>query len=211
MPVFSRQPPPRATDYALTLRRVPAGAGVRGIITTADLLGCWTHWWGGRTQPCEADDCKACSEGMPKRWHAYIAAWSRDPSYHYLLELTRNAVDPLLAYRKDHGTIRGCAYQARRSGPAKNSRLILTCTPADLNGLQLPPEPNLIHCLAVIWSLPAAAIIIDADGDAPPAATVDAEQAARAAQSPTIVLPTARRNGEAARPRVRTPDEAVTF
>lgn len=210
MPTFSREPPARGTDHALTLYRVPAGTGRKGIITAADLLGCWTHWWGGRTQPCEDEDCKACSEGMPRRWHAYLSAWTSQPSYHYLLELTRNAIDPLLLYRKDHGTLRGCYYEARRSGPAKNSRLLLTCRPADLAGLQLPPEPNLIHCLAVIWSLPAAAIRIDnADGHTPDT-VVSHAVAAAAAQAPTIHKFPTRTNGEAQRLHVLSTDEAAT-
>jgi hypothetical protein len=147
---------------------------------------------------------------MPRRWHAYLSAWTSQPAYHYLLELTRNAIDPLLLYRKDHGTIRGCYYEARRSGPAKNSRLLLTCRPADLAGLHLPPEPNLIHCLAVIWSLPAAAIRVAGADDRAAEAVVSHAVATAAATAPTILQSRPRSNGEAPRLHVLAPDEVTT-
>jgi len=160
MPTFSHTPPQRGTDFALTLVRVPAGPGRKGIITSTNLVGCYTHWWGGRTQPCEDANCSACKEGMPRRWHAYLAAWTPSPAFHYLLELTRNSIESLMEYHAAQGTLRGCWYEARRAGPARNSRLRLTCRPADLNGLALPQEPNTIACLAIIWSLPSTAIVI---------------------------------------------------
>jgi hypothetical protein len=206
MPTFSREPPARGTNHALTLYRVPAGAGRKGIITASDLLGCWTHWWGGRTQPCEDEDCKACTEGMPRRWHAYISAWTAQPSYHYLLELTRNAIEPLLDYRKEHGTLRGCYYEARRSGPAKNSRLLLSCRPADLAGLKLPPEPHLIHCLAVIWSIPAEAMRVQNANGRPPETAIDHAAIAAALAAPTIHQGSAATSPRAATLSVFHPD-----
>jgi len=165
MPVLSNHPPTDATPHALTLRRVQPGKPALFVVTSPDLLGCWTHYWGGRTVPCEDSHCRPCLEGMPRRWHAYLGAYGPSTHSACLVELTALACQPLLDYRKAHGTLRGCEVRARRAGQALNSRLIVTCSPADLQGLPLPPPPDLPRCLAVLWSIPHTAFTVsDNDG-----------------------------------------------
>jgi len=207
MPTFSSLPPPRAADFALTLVRVPAGPGRKGILTSSNLVGTYTHWWGGRTQPCEDANCSACKEGMPRRWHAYVSAWTASPSFHYLLELTRSSIEPLIEYRDNHGTLRGCYYEAHRATAARNSRLRLSCRPADTNGLLLPREPNLIKVLAIIWSLPTSAIVI-ADASAnPPEVEIDNAAAFAAATAASVRLPGDGRAPTRKRLTVHRPDD----
>ncbi|MCK4306579.1 MAG: hypothetical protein KAY24_20215, partial [Candidatus Eisenbacteria sp.] len=61
----------------------------------------------------------------------------------------------LIAYRAQHGTLRGCLFEARRLHARPNARVILRCKPADLQQTNLPKPPNLEHALSIIWNLPA--------------------------------------------------------
>jgi hypothetical protein len=142
----------------MSLRRVKPGKTLVTAITSEDLIGCKTHFWGGRTVPCETPNCKACAEGVPWRWHAYIACYDPGPNEHWLLELTAPAAQKLLEYRSIYGTLRGCKLRAHRANFARNSRLLLETSPLDLTKITLPAAPHLERCMAIIWNLPLPAI-----------------------------------------------------
>jgi hypothetical protein len=158
MPTYSNTPPPNDRGHALTIRRVAPGKPLICAITSEDLIGTKTHFFGGRTVPCETPDCKACTEGQPWRWHAYIGCFDPAPNEQFLLELTAQASTKLLEYRSTYGTLRGCKLRASRANWAKNSRLVIVVCPADLTKFTLPPPPNLERCLAILWNLPLPAI-----------------------------------------------------
>lgn len=153
MPQFSNCPPKDPRGHALPLVRTPAGRALTAIATSDDLVGCPTHFWGGRTVPCEIDDCKPCNEGHPWRWHAWLSAY--DPRDHraFVFEVTARVAEIFVAYRDAHGTLRGCKFRAQRRTMAANSRVFLECQPCDLQGQHLPDPPNLIKCLSVIWNI----------------------------------------------------------
>jgi len=155
MPTFSNCPPSDERAYALPLARTPANGKLRGIITTNDLVGCATHWFGGRTVPCEDTECKACLEGVPWRWHSYVAAILSNTRLHVLLEFTAQATESLINYRTAHGTLRGCLIDCHRHRNRHNGRVIVATDTADLEIVKLPPEPNVIKALSIIWNLPA--------------------------------------------------------
>jgi hypothetical protein len=159
MPHWSNEPPPAPRGYGLTIRRVPPGKVFVCCIISSDLLGTRTHYWHGRTTPCETPNCPACNEGMPWRWHAYMAATEGAGHEPFLLELTAKASMPLINYRSTYGTLRGCKLKAMRANYAKNSRLIIETCPADLTKLTLPQEPNLKQVLALLWNLPESALV----------------------------------------------------
>jgi len=184
MPTFSNAPPPADKGTALPIRRTPPGPPTVGIITSNDLIGTNTHFYGGRTVPCESPQCKPCSEGHPYRWHSYIAAV--DPKSHeqYILELTAAATHPIVAYRNAHHTLRGCKFRATRANWAKNSRVSIELKPADLTDVILPPPPQLDRCLAILWSLPLPALRPTGSGGMAPSHQVDSEITA-----PSLALP----------------------
>jgi len=154
MPIFTNAPPQDDRAYSLPLARTPANGKLIGIITTHDLIGCATHWYGGRTIPCEGETCKACLEGVPWRWHSYIAAMLKGTRHHVLLEFTAQASEKLIEYRDAHKTLRGCGITAKRLRNRANGRVMLTCTQTDLESIHLPPEPNVTKALSLIWGLP---------------------------------------------------------
>jgi len=158
MPVWSNTPPAAPRGYGLPIRRVAPGKPLLCCILSSDLIGTRTHYWHGRTRPCETPDCPACLEGMPWRWHAYMAAFEGMGHEPFLLELTAKATEPLVAYRSTYGTLRGCKLRAMRANYAKNARLIIETSPCDLTKLVLPAEPDLRKVLSLLWDLPESAL-----------------------------------------------------
>ena len=151
---FSSDPPLENTRYALRLLRTPAKKKLHLIVTSDNLIGCWTHFFGGRTVPCTRPDCEACTAGTSSRWHGYLSAIDPDTSEHLLFECTASAAESFAVYRKRHETLRGCEFVADRVNPRPNARLRLKMKPADLAHINLPQPANLQAALCHIWGLP---------------------------------------------------------
>lgn len=153
MPVFTNQVPDDPRGYALPLLRCPTGRPFVSIIISDDLLGCATHFWGGRTVPHEELDCEPCNNGNPWRWHSYMACYSPKLDDSCILESTRRVSKMLTKYRQTHGTLRGCHFRGQRRTSARNSRVNIELKPADLRSIRLPEPPNMLACMAIIWNL----------------------------------------------------------
>lgn len=154
MPQFSNRPPDGPTGPSLPLLRTPIAKVLAGVVTCADLIGCPTHFYGGRTTPCEPPNCKACLDSVPWRWHGYLTAISIVSSTHFIFEFTAQASDAFVAYRTRFGTLRGCFFKARRAKPSANARVLIDTSPADLTKINLPLPPDLVKALTMIWSIP---------------------------------------------------------
>lgn len=160
MPQFSHDVPDRPRGPALPIRRTPAKQPLDAIVTSSDLIGCYTHFYKGSTVPCEGDNCKAHQEGIPFRWHAYMTCVELRSNLHFLFEVTALAAVNFTAYRDIHNTIRGCQFRAERWNRRHNGRIIIQTKTASLGDRQLPPAPNLEKCLAVLWGLPAGNVTV---------------------------------------------------
>lgn len=169
MPTWSPVPPPSDPDSAFSLLRTPADRPLAGIVTSHNMIGCETHYWGGRTVPCEAvrdpatgsldsSPCPACRELQGKRWHGYLAAYNAVNRTPFIFEFTQRAAVAFQQYFEAHGTLRGCAFQASRPKPGPNTRVEIITKPADLNKWPIPQPPNLIRAMSVIWRLPTSAL-----------------------------------------------------
>lgn len=158
MPNWSTTPPVDPRGHALSLIRTPANGRFVLFVTSPDLIGCATHWFGGRTVPCESPECEACNEGVPWRWHSYLSGLVAGTRRHVMMEFTAQATEILCAYRKAHGTLRGCQVHATRHRNRHNGRVLLNCTPGPLQQMNLPNAPNLVDVLSIIWNVPRPAL-----------------------------------------------------
>ncbi len=123
------------------------------VVTSDDLLGCHTHYWRGRTVPCEVQGCKPCEDGMPFRWHAWLTALTEPQRTHIIFEITAQAAENFVTYRKANGTLRGCRFRASRPAKTPNGRVRIECRPQDLSKISLPEAPNLVKCMSIIWNI----------------------------------------------------------
>ncbi len=154
MPNFSNRPPKPDGERALPLRRTPAAGRLVGVITSQDLVGCNTHFFGGHTVPCETPECEACQKGVPWRWHGYVSALQATTRLHFIFEFTAQAGDTFKEYFELHQTLRGCLFNAERMHHRPNGRVILQVKPGDLAQLNLPQQPDLEACMRIIWHCP---------------------------------------------------------
>lgn len=151
---FSRDVPKNPRGPALPIRRTPAQRPLDAIVTSHDLIGCYTHFYKGSTIPCEGENCKAHAEGIPFRWHAYMSCVDHKSNLHFLFEVTALGATHFTAYRDVHNGLRGCFFRAERWNRKPNGRCIFQMKPAVLADRELPPAPDLEKCLAILWSLP---------------------------------------------------------
>lgn len=165
MPAFSNQLPTQQKHMGYDIKRTPAASPLRAIVTSDDILVCNTHFWHGRTLPCErmqtdaagnvtAGDCQPCNDAMPYRTHVYVSAFDGKTHEHFIFECTSNAAKAFAEHRAAAGTLRGCGFQASRPKCGKNSKVIIELIATNPARLQLPEAPNLIKALCVIWRLP---------------------------------------------------------
>lgn len=157
MPTFSTQPPPDPRGQALPIRRTPDGRPLVAVVTSPEIIGTNTHFYGGRTVPCEAPNCNACQDGLSWRWHGYLTAIDAKNGQHFLFEVTAQAAQAFVEYRKLYGTLRGCLFEASRTGARKNGRVFIRCKPNTNTALHLPESANLPTLLCNLWNVPAPA------------------------------------------------------
>jgi len=170
---FSTRPPEDPRGNSLPLLRCPTNRPIRGIITTEQLFGCRTHFYHGRTLPCDDTNCPACDEGMPWRWHGYVGLFSVSTHRHVIFETTAKAAEPLTKYYQAYEGLRGCQLSAQRASTSPNSRVVITTAPADLEKISLPPAPNLLEALCIIWNIELPAIVVDGINKGNPALAIN--------------------------------------
>jgi len=158
MPTFTRDVPDDPRGPAFPIIRTPAHRPLVAIVTSEDLVGCYTHFYKGRTFPCEAPECDACKDGIPYRWHAYQSAYDPKKHFHFIFECTAQAGERFTDYRAIHNSLRGCLFEATRMHARHNARIIIHCKPADLTAIRLPKPPDIIKCLAILWDFPTTDI-----------------------------------------------------
>lgn len=158
MPDWTNQVPDEPRGNALPIRRTPASKPMEAIITSPDLIGCYTHFFKGSTTPCGGSTCEPCLNGIPFRWHAYMSAADVFSNLHFIFECTALAAQFLTVYRDRHGSLRGCHFKANRWNNRPNGRILIQTKPADLGERVLWEPPDLKKCMAIIWSLPADAV-----------------------------------------------------
>ncbi len=158
MPTFSNSLPDKTERRGYDLRRTPADKPIKGLITCDKLIGCYTHWWGGRTMPCENEGCEACQSNTPSRWHCYLSLFESGTHDHIIFECTAKAALPITEFLQDNPTLRGIMLTAWRPKRRRNARVEIFLKPIDISSVKLPKAPDLIQVMSVIWQLPGAAV-----------------------------------------------------
>lgn len=62
MPTFSHNVPDDPRGPSFPIIRTPIGKPIAAIVTSLNLVGCYTHYWKGRTVPCEGSGCRLCAD-----------------------------------------------------------------------------------------------------------------------------------------------------
>lgn len=177
MPTFKTELPANKQHMGFDLKRTPPTGFLQGIITCDEMIVSDTHFWGGRTIPCDrqqqapdgsltAGECKACSEAIPFRTLVYVTVFDPKTRDHYLFECTSPAALPLEEYRKSLGTLRGCILHSSRPKGGKNAKVVIQTNTANLSRVQLPASPNVVALLCTLWRIPIAPAMEHENGTA---------------------------------------------
>ena len=169
MPTFRKDLPPLGKHQGFDLKRTPETGALNAIVTCEDFVVCDTHYYHGRTGPCERifndegktiDDspCAACRDKVGYRTHVYLSAFIVKTCEHFIFECSNNAAKSLDDYRKATGTLRGCVIYANRPKGLKNSKVVIETGTVNLAKVKLPNAPDLVKALSVIWRLPITAL-----------------------------------------------------
>jgi hypothetical protein len=159
MPQWTNRPPADASSNSYRIRRTPSGSPITAIVTCDDVVGCNTHFFKGRTVPCEQPDCEACNEGLAWRFHAYVSALDTASNECFLFECTAQVAETFFSYRQQYATLRGCLFRARRATRHPNGRVLLEVKPVDLTQRKIPDEPNIKKMLCQLWNVPYNEVI----------------------------------------------------
>jgi len=158
MPNWTNKLPEMQKHMGFDLRRTPALGSLHAICTSSDILVTDTHYFHGRTCPCERPNCPACNEAMPFRTHVYCSCFDVRAREHFLFECTAHAAKPLVEYIAANGSLRGCIIVATRPKGGRNSKVCIQTNICNLAKVQLPEPPDLIRALSTIWRLPVVAL-----------------------------------------------------
>ena len=169
MPTWRTELPAEGKNRGYDLKRTPTAASLTAIVTSHDLLVCDTHYWHGRTTPCEritnsdgktTDDshCPACLDKAAWRPHLYLGAFDAKKREHFIFECTVHAGKVFQEYFAAAGTLRGCIFNATRPKCTPNAKVAIITHAADLSKTFLPEAPDVVAALSVIWRLPRAAV-----------------------------------------------------
>jgi len=168
----------------MNLRRTPTDHPLRAVITSDQFYVCWTHFWGGRTVPCERPNCEACDKLSPARAHVYLSAYTIETNEHFIFECTTAAAEPFQAWIQTYGTLRGCLFQANRPKRRRNAPVQILTKPADQTKITLPKPPDIPLAMATIWQIPGAAVQSSPAGPEAQRLTTDAQELDRMRLNP---------------------------
>ena len=169
MPTFRRELPPEGKHRGFDLIRTPQSSTLQAIVTCENFIVCDTHYWHGRTIPCEriCDDrgntiddtpCQACREKIGYRSHCYVSAFDAKRCEHFLFECTAHAAKPLAEYHSATYTLRGCVIFAKRPRGTPNGKVCIETGTCNQQKVHLPEPPDLMRALCVIWRVPLTAL-----------------------------------------------------
>ncbi len=156
---------PDPKDFAaIRLIRVPTAGTITGLITSPNIIGCWTHWDAYRTQPCPGlepppnpephwQPCRLCKDAQPRRWHAWISLYLEVQSRQIVLQLPTLAATNLRDARAQYGYLRGLVAAFSRQHKRPNSRILVETRPL-LRPQTFVPEPvDIKRYMSLIWQV----------------------------------------------------------
>jgi hypothetical protein len=178
MPTWRADLPPEGKHKGFDLKRTPCTGSLQAVITSEAFVVCDTHFWHGRTCPCERvcneqgntiDDssCEPCLEKIGYRTHVYLSAFDPKRRDHFIFECTANAAKPLAEYEAANTTLRGCILYACRPKGTPNSKVVIETNTANLAKVSLPNPPDLTKALSVIWRIPLPALLAEPTNHTP--------------------------------------------
>lgn len=140
---------------ACPLLRARPGQTIKGIITSPDAVGAYTHYWRGRTTLCLYPNCEPCSISRAARWYGFLHLWNPDSNKTAIAEITPSCTLALDEWLAKFGTLRGAKATIARANGKINSRVDLTLAAGSYAPENLPHPIDLQAQLCRMWEIDA--------------------------------------------------------
>lgn len=149
--IFERRPTDQSPPDSYRIWRVgPKGKGT-AIIISSDLIGCYTHYFKGRTRPCTGEKCEACANDSSRRWHSYFAAWTPTNNEKVIAEIPLSAAQVFHDWYDEHRTLRGYKFTLERRGGKINGKVFATIHAGKMEDQMIPACPAIEPMLLRMW------------------------------------------------------------
>jgi hypothetical protein len=155
MPNWTSLVPPAHEFAGIPLVRTPRASTLWGTILSRNLIGTYTHFVHGRTQPCDAPNCPHCAAQVPFRYHGYLCLLSEQTRKPFIFEFTAAPAELILQYHREAGTLRGTRLGACRPRKTPNGRISLDLRPGPLPLNALPEEVDCTMFMSQMWNIAA--------------------------------------------------------
>lgn len=135
------------------LIRVPAAGLKNLIILSGDVVGCFTHHWGGRTSPCLPDTCPACDHGARRDWKGYLCCLRPSNRQVVMVEITPATMANFRDAFNRLRTLRGCTLNLTRKGDVKQGKMHAHIVQPKGDQSHLPDPVSQRKFLSRLWRL----------------------------------------------------------
>lgn len=149
---FSELPPDSECPLGFDIVRAPAKGSFDCVCLSEMAVGKFTHWWCGRTQPCDGPECAKCLQGSPRRWHSWVAVYTQRSSRTFILEVPPGPAKFLGDFRSKHLTLRGASLAVSRNNGKANGKVRIGVARSGIDSLLLPVCPDVVAMLERMWS-----------------------------------------------------------
>lgn len=153
MTTWTNRPDREDRRSACPLLRARPGQTIRGIITSTDAIGAYTHYWRGRTTLCLYPNCEPCSISRAARWYGFLHIWNPDSNKTAIAEITPSCTLTLDEWLTKFGTLRGAKATISRANAKINSRVDITLAATNYAPENLPPAIDLQAQLCRMWEI----------------------------------------------------------
>ena len=149
---WNHDPEPESKTPKLKLLRCPQGSLPPFVILSPAQFGGDSHYYGGRTIPCEGRDCPYCAVHSKRIWKGYLAVWDAKHRTTGIIEFTKPCLETIRTYKAAHGTLRTHAIELHRAGKKINGTLSVILTPTAWADADIPPPPDVVGILTRMWN-----------------------------------------------------------
>ncbi|GAH09165.1 unnamed protein product [marine sediment metagenome] len=145
----SPQIQPKMRKYDIL--RVPPN-GTRNAVILSHYFA-WTplHYWRRRSTPCLGEGCEACEHGEAPRPKGYAAVAAKNKTKVWLLEVTENCAEAIVAEMELRTTLRGAVVNLSRLDQRANGKLTIEFAGKSIDATLIPAAPDVEEVLRRIW------------------------------------------------------------
>lgn len=158
--IFSDRPTDPIDQRRYTIKRIPRGRDVQGVVLSTTPLWVRRHFTPGGSKPCLGSVCEWCDEKIVPPWYGYLFCWSFRTNEIWIAEFTKRVEAEMVEWISKTGSLRGAWITLSRTGDKVNSPHRVALLKSKHGDTLCPDCPDLRAALMYIWRIKALAPIV---------------------------------------------------